>query len=339
MNTTYINKSFFLLTAFITLAFGLSSCMKEKPIAPPDNQTIGQTAVINMGSEYKDQFYYSLATNTVLSTNSRLAYDLMFDCGNSQFRIWLNSAKFMSLIETDKTVFDQVTLQDTAGKVWRYELGEHNATTNTFGDWWQTLGSNPISAKKVYIINLGIDDNYKQIGYAKLQVHDYDALGYHITFSPINTNNTSNLTIAKDPTRNYAYASLVGNGSIVNNIEPEKTQWDLCFTKYSVVFYDPYYLPYEVTGVLHNPSKVEAYLDSTLNFNAVDISGFEPARLEKRRDVVGYEWKRYELGDYITKTWYTYLIKTGESDYYKLRFIDFKKNGVRGYPTFEYYKL
>jgi hypothetical protein len=131
----------------------------------------------------------------------------------------------------------------------------------------------------------------------------------------------------------------VGNGSIVNNIEPEKTQWDLCFTKYSVVFYDPYYLPYEVTGVLHNPSKVEAYLDSTLNFNAVDISGFEPARLEKRRDVVGYEWKRYELGEYITKTWYPYLIKTGESDYYKLRFIDFKKNGVRGYPTFEYYKL
>jgi hypothetical protein len=105
------------------------------------------------------------------------------------------------------------------------------------------------------------------------------------------------------------------------------------------VFYDPYYLPYEVTGVLHNSSKVEAYLDSTLNFNAVDISGFEPARLEKRRDVVGYEWKRYELGDYITKTWYTYMIKTGESDYYKLRFIDFKKNGVRGYPTFEYYKL
>ena len=70
-----------------------------------------------------------------------------------------------------------------------------------------------------------------------------------------------------------------------------------------------------------------------------ELTGFEPARLEKRRDVVGYEWKRYELGDYITKTWYTYLIKTGESDYYKLRFIDFKKNGVRGYPTFEYYKL
>jgi len=329
-----------LFVSLSVLTLGLNSCLKEKPIAPPKNQQIGETAIIDMGPEYRGQFYYSLATNSVISTNSRMAYDLMFDCGNNQFRIWLNSSKFMSLIETDKTDYDAATIQDTVGKVWRYELGEHNVTTNSFGEWWQSFNTFPVSKNKVYIINLGVDDDYKQIGLAKLQINHYDANGYRITFSPIGSNDTRYLTIPKDPTRNYVYASITGDGNIISNIEPDKTLWDLCFTRYSVVFNDPYYLPYEVTGVLQNPSKVEAYLDSTLNFNTIDISTFDPSRLESnRRDVIGYEWKRYDLGDYITKTWYTYMIKTGESDYYKLRFIDFKKNGVRGYPTFEFYKL
>ena len=125
----------------------------------------------------------------------------------------------------------------------------------------------------------------------------------------------------------------------VNNIEPDKSTWDFCFTHYSVIFYEPYYLPYQVTGVLHNPSRVSAYMDSTVIFDSVKISNFNFSRLQTRRDAIGYDWKRYVLGDYTTKTWYTYFIKAADDKYYKLRFLDFKKDGVKGYPTFEFYQL
>ena len=135
----------------------LSSCFKEKPLPSPADQGIGQTNTIEMGPEYTDQFFYSLATNSVLSHNSRFVYDLMFDCDANKFNIWLNTSKYMSLVRTDKTSLSDVTINDTIGRDFRFELGEFDADSNSFGNWWDTLSANPVSAGKVYIIHLGRD--------------------------------------------------------------------------------------------------------------------------------------------------------------------------------------
>ncbi|MCW5908465.1 MAG: HmuY family protein [Chitinophagales bacterium] len=322
---------------FLIAVFALSSCFKEKPLAPPGNQGIGQTAVIEMGHDYANQFFYSLETNRVVSSNSRFAYDLLFDCGNNDFYIWLNTAKLMSALRTDRTDIKETTIADTTGKHWLYELGEFNTDSNAIGAWWQALTNQPVSKGEVYIINLGLDDHENNLGYIKLQVNDFNGSSYSISYAGVNDTLIKTALIQKDATRNYRYFTFNGTGSMVDNIEPAKAEWDLCFTRYSVVFYDPYYLPYQVTGVLTNPAKVQAYLDSTVNFNEVEF--LDLAQLQPRRDAIGYEWKRYELGDYITKTWYTFFIKAGEDRFYKLRFIDFKKDGIWGYPTFEYYRL
>src|SRR3954465_1985711 len=91
----------------------LSSCFKEKPLPSPSGQSIGQTKVVEMKEGYHDQFFYSLESNSVISQNSRFIYDLMFDCDANKFNIWLNTAKFMSLVRTDKTVLSDVTMNDT----------------------------------------------------------------------------------------------------------------------------------------------------------------------------------------------------------------------------------
>lgn len=325
--------------SLLIAVLSLSSCFKEKPLAPPSNQGIGQTAIIEMGPDYNDQFFYSLETNSVVSSNTRMAYDLMFDCGNNDFNIWLNSAKFMSVVRTDKTDIATATLADTAGKAWLFELGELNKDSNAIGGWWVAPGSQPLSKGEVYIINLGVDNAETPLGYVKLKVNDFNGSSYSISYATLGDTTVRTALVQKDATRNYRYFTFANAGSVVDNIEPVKNAWDLCFTRYSVVFYDPYYLPYQVTGVLHNPSKVSAYMDSTVNFNEVEIGDFDINRLQTRRDAIGYEWKRYELGDYTTKTWYTFFIKTDEDKYYKLRFLDFKKAGVRGYPTFEYHRL
>lgn len=328
--------------AAILLLVSLSGCFKEKALLPPDNVGIGQTAIIEMGPNYGNQFYYSLETNKVISSNSRFAYDLMFDCNPNSFYIWLNTAKFMAVKRTDKTDLGQVTIQDTANnQLWYYELGEFNTDSNAIGEWWATSGIQPTSKGTVYIVNLGVDENLVPLGYIKLKVNNFNGSSYSISFADVNASASEikSAVITKQTDFNYRYFTFSGNGAELNNIEPPKADWDLCFTKYTVIFYDPYYLPYEVTGVLSNPSKVSAYLDSTVTFNDVQINDFNLSRLQQRRDAIGYEWKRFELGDYTTKSWYTFFIKTGEDKFYKLRFLDFKKAGVKGYPTFEYYRL
>lgn len=315
----------------------LSSCFKEDLMSPPSNQGIGQTALIEMGPRYADQFFYSFESNKVVSSNSSLAYDLMFETAPDRFYIWLNTAKFMAALKTDKTNLDAVSMADTSSGKWRYELGEFNTDSNALGKWWSTFSADgPVSDKVVYILSLGNDTDAVPLGYAKLQIENFYGSSYTVTVVPMQGGPAKTYTITKDATRNYSYLSFTDG---VVNIEPEKSLWDVCFTRYTVVFYDPYYLPYEVTGVLHNPSSTQAYLDSTIKFSDVNLGTFNPGLLQTRRDAIGYEWKRYEFGDYTMKPHFIYYVKCGESRLYKLRFISFEKDGVRGYPSFEYVRL
>ena len=175
-----------------------------------------------------------------------------------------------------------------------------------------------------------------------MKVNDFTGSSYSITFAGIADTVSSTALIQKDASRNYAYFDLI-NSKNVTNIEPNKLNWDLCFTRYSIIFYKPFYLPYEVTGVLHNPGKVQAYLDSTLHYDSVTINTFNTSKLSTDRDAIGYTWKLINdpqgQAQYSIKFNFVYLIKAGEDKYYKLRFYDFYRNTVKGYPAFEYYRL
>ncbi len=330
-----------LLICTLVLCLALSSCFKEKPLAPPSNQNVGQTATIEMGPSYQDQFFYSLATNSVISHNSHYIYDLMFDCDAYKFNVWLNTSKQMCVLRTDKTDLKTVTINDTVGRDFKYELGEYNVDSNSFGQWWSdSLAPLHLSKGKVYIIYLGVNANGDPQGFVKMKLNDYNN-AYSISFAHVNDSAITTSLIFKDESRNYKYYSF-DKKNTVETIEPDKALWDLCFTRYTYVFYEPYYLPYAVTGVLHNPARVSAYLDSTVNFDSIKIKDFNFQRLQTRRDAIGYNWKPYEIGGtYTTNQKFTYFIKTDENRFYKLHFIDFLRPVTleNGYPNFEFYRL
>jgi len=267
----------------------------------------------------------------------------MFDCTAGKFNIWLNTAKFMSVIRTDKTDLDSVLLSDTLNATgWRYEMGEFNPDSNAIGQWWDSASSEPVSSGKIYLIQLGVDNEGHSFGFGKMKVNDFYSGSYSVTFSDF-VSPAVTVSVPKDASRNYRYLVLSGSGILPDNIEPPKTDWDLCFTRYSVFFYDPYNIPYQVTGVLNNPSRTVAYMDSTMIFDSIQISNFQEGRLLSRRDAVGYEWKRVSSlslsATYTLNYHYTYFIKSDDDKFYKLRFFDFFKQGVKGYPSFEYYQL
>ena len=326
----------------------LSGCFKEKLMQPPSNTGHGQTQVIEMGPQYTDQFFYSLSSNTVIKHNSRFDYDLMFDCDDDKFNIWLNTAKFMKVWRSGRFGMDSVSLDDTLSLTpfdWRYELGAFNSDSNAIGKWWIGGGSPSQTAGEVYLIDRGVDAEGNSLGYAKLRVNDF--LGpntYSITWSDF-VSPTKTMLISKYDLYNYKYVSLSGAGNLIddNIIEPPRSDWDLCFTRYTIFFYAPYNIGYQVTGVLTNPSRTVAYMDSTVLFDSVGVNNFSENRYQTRRDAIGYEWKRYSSlsadGTYSMNTHYTYYIRTGNVQLYKLRFFDFSRNGIRGYPSFEYYQM
>ncbi len=325
----------------VGLLLALSSCFKEKPLAPPSKVGIGQTAVIEMGPDYLTQFFYSLETNKVVSSNSRFAYDMMFDCAGGKFNIWLNTAKFMSAVRTNRSDLNGTTILDTAGRNFHYETGAYNVDSSALGQWWVSTSHPPVSAGKVYIINLGVDQLGNPYGFIKFKVNNFYGNSYSVTYSDFSQTDSTTILVPKDATRNYRYLSLTSTGTILDNIEPDKSTWDLCFTHYTILFYQPYYLPYQVTGVLTNPSRVQAYVDSTLDFSKVTISDFNVNKLQTNRDAVGYDWKTYTGNSHYTaKDYFTYFIKTDENQFYKLHFLGFdNNNGVKGYPSFEYSQL
>lgn len=252
----------------------------------------------------------------------------------------------MSLVRTDETEFSEVTMQDTVGKDWYYEYGAYNTDSNAIGAWWKNTGSEPESKGNIYLVSLGADNDGQQLGFIKLRINNFQGGNYSVTYQQYGRTDSTTFTIAKDYTRNYSYLSFTDNKGQVTNIEPDKASWDLCFTRYTVGFYNVFgvsFLPYLVTGVLSNPAHTTAYMDSTLAFDSISINDFNFNRLESRGDVVGFEWKRYsgftETGSYSMNPHYIYYIKTDEDKFYKLRFLEFSKDGVRGYPTFEYYRL
>lgn len=253
----------------------------------------------------------------------------------------------MSVLKTTKKSLGTVTLQDTVGKDWRFELGEFTDTSCAIGDWWKDInGGMPLTDSAVYLLSLGRDEQGEPLGYVRMQISHYTSAGYLIYWQPLGSATIHSLTIDKDVARNYRYVSLSGGGSLVSNIEPAKTDWDFCFTRYTYVFYEPYYLPYEVVGVLHNPSRITAYVDSTLTkpFDSVSLADINFNQLHSHRDAVGYEWKVYSGigtggGTYSVKSNFYYFIRQQGNKFYKLRFRAFDKGGVNGYPTFEYGEL
>jgi hypothetical protein len=331
-----------IITLFILCIFlmGLSSCFKEKPYQPKDSEHSDKRVVIPMTPTYQNMFFFSLEKGQIVRESNPETFDLMFENTASKLHIWLNGSKLMSVKHTGKTNFDSVTDRDTlTANGWLLDRPDFSEDSNAIGKWWTQNGSNISSNKEVLLIHLGKDITGKALGYRKMQIESYSGNTYYIRFAFPNGEDEHEVAIPKDGATCYRYFSFSNGGKLVD-IEPPKESWDLVFTRYAHVFYDPYYLPYVVVGVLHHPLHVEAYVDSTANYESFKLSDIQSERFSAKRDAIGYNWKQYDFNEYKVLPYKIYLIKAHQQRFYKLRFLDFyNEKFERGYPTFGYEEL
>jgi HmuY protein len=332
------------LILMVTISVAMSSCFKEKPITVPTVTPTGNVYVAHMGAEYRKQIYFNLQSAQFVDSNDKFDYDLSFDCDPLSHHIWVNGAKLMLVVHTGKTDLSAVTIDDTTRQVWHVEYGAGDPNECAIQDWW--VNNALVSAREVYILNMGYDVHDKVIGYKKLQIGDMSGSTYQVTYSNMDGSDEHTVQVSKRSNRNRIYLSMDGS-TIPKDLEPDYSQWDLVFTQYSVYF-PVERLPYKVTGVLTNPTltsgvfkhRTEAYLlDSTSDFNAIAIKDVSNGKFSSVQDAIGYNWKKYAGGEYTTNSKYNFIIHS-EDRFYKLRFLDFYDGtGTKGYPKFEYQEL
>ncbi|MEL6675552.1 MAG: HmuY family protein [Bacteroidota bacterium] len=315
-----------ILIALTSLLF--SACLREEtPVAPYDRGDATLDAV-KLQAEYSQQIWYDLGTASIVKTSPKISWDLAFSCGDTGHAVWLNTSLAMMAAPTGETDF--ATVGSTAG----FSLIPDHPT-----GIWDSLALRQLAQGEVYLIERGFKPDGKQLGKRKIQWVGEGRDYYEIRYGELSDVTGKVIRIEKDSRYNRVAFSFTSEEMV--ELEPPKDQYDLVFTQYTEVFYDPY-LPYLVTGVLLNPHQTRVARITDLPFEGVSLADAEEDHFSSLRNAIGYNWKsyNYQTSTFIVHDTVNYLIQDAEGFYYKLHFTDFYDDqGQKGTPTFEFQKL
>jgi hypothetical protein len=310
-----------------------SSCEKEeKPISPhKSGDTI--TNSVSLGTLYKKQAFFDLESNRMVSENNRNDWDLGFESGAAGYHVILNAAKFMSLAPTGETALSAVV--DTAGFSFEIDAPSGSLDSTAFGEW--------VGNGEVFILNRGQNHLGIHQGFKKLVLESVGTDYYVLQHANLDGSDLDTDTVYKNELYNFSFISCAVASEGLINVEPPKEDWDIMFSQYSEVFHDndpP--TRYLVTGVLINRYNTE--VAEVFDKDYADIVYADIANYDFSADIstIGYDWKEFDLdaGEYTVFPEKNYIIRTSESRFFKIHFIDFyDQNGNKGTPTFEFQEL
>ncbi len=312
------------------LVFIFSACEKQELPVPKHTISNAITTSVDMSSNYQWQVYYDLETNCVVSKNYKTDWDLGFETGEDGFHVILNTSTSMFAFCTNSSDFESVL--DTNGfsvnKRWDEPSG--NLDSSAIGDWR--------THDKVWIIDRGYSASGSALGFKKIKLLSVSNTAYTFQCASMNNSDSETINITKHNDYNFTFFSF-NTGEEVLTIEPPKKNWDICFTQYLHIFHNPTQ-PYLVTGCVSNRYKTSSAIERLSPFQTINYTSIEHFSFSNAINSIGYDWKTYRGGLYVTDPTKVYLIKNRNNKYYKLHFIDFySTGGSKGNPTWEYQAL
>lgn len=338
-----------IILTLLTLVFLLTACEQEElaiPLPANSQQTVLVTDsasnnlliarvqdvinTLNMGSDYASQLWFDLGTNSIQASNDRLSWDLAFSSNANQSYVYLNTANVASAAKSTETDFAALT--SDAGLSYAYDVSSGNTDSLAIGDAWET--------NVIWVVDRGFAPNGNQLGKWKIKLIEQTANSYTFEFGRLQATQATSITINKSPAKSRIAFSFRDGQTV--NLEPNKNEFDLCFTQYTHLFYEPNLTPYSVNGVLLNLYRTEALEVKGRNYEAIDLAFAENQFFSNQLDIIGYDWKSFDFGtnSYQIDQSRIYLIKDATSNYYKLRFLDFyDENGLKGATSFEFQRL
>jgi len=333
------NVRYFVWAVILLLGLTTSCEKKDEPVTIPDK--IGsQYAMVDMGEDYTNQIFYDFETAKIVYISTIKSWDLAFETSPTGYHVFMNGGG--KNIYTYNTHITDIKEVKVAPKLkdneWGFDPDCGSPDSTAIGEWKQGAASK----NEVYILKLDpflFPDTFK-----KIQLLSVTDDNYIMAYGDLKSDNTKTIVIPKNSSCNYSYFSFDNDGMIVTP-EPPKNTWDIVFTRYRHVYRELDNFTYPVNGVLLNPYNVMAAKDSTVSYEKVQSSMLTTLKLSNARDVIGFDWKFFDrtqptVSKYVVDRNKIYFVRTRNSQYVKLHFLDFYNNqGVKGSPSFEFERL
>lgn len=336
------------ILSIIFFGFLLSGCFREDtPLSPYTPSEEVKTVTIPMSAydeklgavTSKNQVFFQLGTGQQHIV-ARELWDLGFEASADGWHIILNSANYMQVADAGIVDFGRVWKESEMKNytfVFDSAIGDLNHTA--IGDWInkETGEGNG----HVWLIDRGYDGSQELRGYKKIVFDRLEGNTYYFHYAELDGSNPQSVSVIKDAAYNFSFFSLETNSQV--QVEPPKTDWDLCFSYFSYRYPDGF--PYWLTGALSNRYVVKTaeVSDSTMVFEALTLADTASFDFTSHIDQIGFDWKEYLFGPparYVVYSNRIFLVRDTKGYYYKLRFTDFYDDkGERGFPVFEYSPL
>jgi len=315
------------ITTALFIALSISSCKKDElPVPMPD---VSGVTTVTTGSTYDRQVYFNLSTGKEVATSHRADWDLGFSCSETPYII-TNTSKMMTAMRIENLSFEQLT---SIGNFNTQKKLDHNTGR---------IDSMAIRGGTLFLIDRGSGIDVEK-GFIKLEIIEHTKDVFKGRLANLDGSNEQTVSISKDNNYNFVFLKWNKSGEITTpTVEPAKTEWDIVFTQYGYIFYEPAML-YSVMGCLINTHNTQALLiQEDKKYEDVDLAYVQTLELSTDKDVIGYNWKTVHginsTPGWTIKTDNTYIIKDQHDMYYKLRFTGFMDplTGEKGTPNFEY---
>ena len=135
------------------------------------------------------------------------------------------------------------------------------------------------------------------------------------------------------------------NSELVEKL-PNKGDWQLMLTYYKTDAFhhaSQSWMTMNLVGVITNAeNNVETAVVTDDKFDTISLEDANNAVFSNKVDNIGHAWQSYDLSEHkykIVENNY-YLVKVGNDEIYKLRFVDFygdgREKGEKGHVTFQY---
>jgi len=305
------------------------------------------------GSNQPNQVYFDLSSGQY-KTSLRTNWELGFYSGD-KFRVVINGTIGMAVKQLATTNIDAIQISNSAVGIGTFDPANTAYIDNPDG-FLNSTAIAEVSANdsdnKVYLVNMGfavpavpagnggVSVTGSSRGWKKIRVLR-DGNGYKLQYADLNATTHTEITIAKEPTYNFTYFSLLNNAPVT--IEPQKAMWDLNFTTFTNIiegagsyFYSDFVLTNAKGGArAYQVMTNEIAYDSFTRTNLVRDDTRLKTDIEQDQRIIGANWRNVVPVQLYSDRYY--IIKDPAGNIYKLRFTALlSQQGERGNPSFQY---
>jgi len=258
---------------YIAFAVLLTSCFETDEVLP--KQKVNEIT-IRLNTSTNQATYVNLSNLLNNNIGVQTQWQLKFQHAENAWAIYINPLAKAGIHNTTNTDFKAINSSYETSKItWQVDIPTASGTYPAIGAWGDYSFSNPESYKDVFIMTWEETGTYY---FYKFQLLDATDSAYHIRYGALNDSVGQTKWIVKNQNYAHSYFSLKDD-ALFTRLEPNKEDWNICFTYISdstklhpnlphIPTANAFFGLFQTLNINQDLNKI--YLDTSTRFNEID---------------------------------------------------------------------